>query len=158
MSIDVKAVTAEAEALLRGMPEVLKFHLIGSAMYMPEPRDVDFVVLIDAAHNAVDFTTDLHHEEWGICGEYEGEEGIWAAIRKGPINLIVTHDAPFYEKYVVGMEVCKALKLEHREDRVAVCQIVRDGMTADQVMTYAKTQEAHKAAMADLDALLGELS
>lgn len=136
--MDVQAEIIKGEALIRTMPQVLDFALIGSASYLPDAGDVDFAVLVDPAANAVDYASKMVASGWGNCGEYDGVGGIWAAVRQENLNLMVTHDPKFFADYKTAMEVCKALHLVHKEDRIAVCQIVRDGKKADEVMTHAK--------------------
>lgn len=136
--IDIAAEVAAGVALIKELPLVLDHALIGSAMYMPDANDVDFAVLIDPKHNAIDYATSMHEDGWGQCGEYDGVGGIWAAVRRGNLNLMVTHDPRFFADYKTAMEVCKALKLKHKEDRIAVCQIVRDGMKAEEVFTHER--------------------
>lgn len=136
MTIDIQAEIKAGEALIQTLPAVKDFALIGSASYRPDPHDVDFAVLIDPAHNAVDYCGQLVNDGWGNCGDYDGVGGTWAAVRRENLNMMVTHDPKFFTDYKTAMEVCKALRLEHKEDRIAVCQIVRDGKTAEQVRTY----------------------
>jgi len=136
--MDTKAEIAAGEALIPKLPQVLDFALIGSASYLPHASDVDFAVLIDPTVNAVDYASQMVAEGWGNCGEYDGVGGIWAAVRRENLNLMVTHDPKFFTDYKTAMEVCKALNLTHKEDRIAVCQIVRDGKKAGDVMTHAK--------------------
>lgn len=136
--MDTKAEIAAGEALIPTLPSVLDFALIGSASYLPEAGDVDFAVLIAPAINAVYYASQMVSDGWGNCGEYDGVGGIWAAVRRENLNLMVTHDPKFFTDYKTAMEVCKALNLAHKQDRIAVCQIVRDGKKADEVMTHAK--------------------
>lgn len=128
----------ERSAFIATLPQVLDFALIGSASYLPDAADVDFAVLVDPALNAVEYTDKMVADGWGNCGEYDGVGGIWAAVRSENLNLMVTHDPKFFADYKTAMEVCKALNLTHKQDRIAVCQIVRDGKKADEVMTHAK--------------------
>lgn len=123
-------------ALIASLPNVIDSALIGSAMYLPNPADIDFLVLIE--DNAMNRAKDMEGDGWGKCGEYDSEEGVWCAIRRKEVNLILTHDPGRFARFKTSMEVCKALHLEHKEDRIAVCQIVRDGKTADDVMTHAQ--------------------
>lgn len=114
--------------LLSSLHSVLDYALIGSAMYLEDAKDVDFAVLIDG--DAIDYTTKLHDTGWGLCGDYDTGVGIWAAVRKGNLNFMVTHSPKFFQDYKTAMEVCKALKLTDKEDRIMVCRIVRDGFSA----------------------------
>jgi hypothetical protein len=134
--IDIAAEVEAGRTLIATLAGVEEFALIGSAMYLPDANDVDFAVLITPELNAVDFASQMHQDGWGNCGEYDGVGGIWAAIRRNKLNLMVTHDAAFYKGYVTAMEVCKALGLRNKHERVAVCQIVRDGKTAEEAWSY----------------------
>jgi hypothetical protein len=132
--LDVAATIAAGEALIRALPGVVSFALIGSASYLPEEaNDVDFAVLIAPPHDAMGYTGDLASNGWGRCGEYDTRDGNWAAVRRDYLNFMVTHDPAFFERYKVATEVCKALKLRNKAERIAVCQIVRDGKTATEV-------------------------
>lgn len=134
--IDIAAEVEAGRAFIATLDGVQEFSLIGSALYMPDANDVDFAVRIDPSMNAVDFASKLHNDGWGNCGEYDGVGGIWAAIRRENLNLMVTHDADFYAGYVTAMEVCKALGLRNKHERIAVCQIVRDKKTAEEAWAY----------------------
>lgn len=138
--MDIEAEIAAGEALIPTLPHVKDFALIGSASYLPNASDVDFAVLIDdfECGGAVNYATKMVNDGWGNCGEYDGVGGIWAAVRRENLNLMVTHDPEFFANYKTAMEVCKALNLQHKQDRIAVCQIVRDGKKASEVMTHAK--------------------
>ncbi len=132
--MNVKDEIERGTALVRSMPAVTGFALIGSASYLPEQaQDVDFAVMLADGQHAVDYCVALEPQGFTPCGQYDGVGGIWYAVRHGHVNLIVTHDRKFYDGYLLAMEVCKVLRLANKEDRIAVCQVVRDGMTADAV-------------------------
>ena len=122
------------ESLISALPNVLGHALIGSAMYMEDAKDIDFAILIEG--DAMDYTSKLHDSGWGLCGEYDNAVGDWAAVRKGNINFMVTHSPKFFQDYKTAMEVCKALKLTDKEDRIMVCRIVRDGFSADAALAH----------------------
>jgi hypothetical protein len=152
-AIDIPAEIEAGTALIRALPGVKDFALIGSAAYLPDANDVDFAVLIDAADGAADainYTGQMQNDGWGNCGEYDGVGGIWAAVRRENLNLMVTHDQQFFDDYKRAMEVCKALRLRHKEDRVAVCQIVRDRKPADEVYSHARLYGADRSPDAEL--------
>lgn len=121
------------ESLISTLPNVLDSALIGSALYMTDAKDVDFAILIDG--NATDYATALTVEGFDLCSDYDVREGAWDAVRKGNLNLMITHSSEFFRGYKTAMEVCKALRLTNKADRIMVCQIVRDGLTSDQVTT-----------------------
>lgn len=124
----------EAEAFLAGLPEVAESALIGSAMYLPPETvaDVDYAVLVHGTDYVQPLTRLMLDHGFAGCGEqYEASTGTWGAVRRGNLNLMVTHDRAFYESYKLAMEVCKALRLENKLDRIAVCKVVRDRLPAD---------------------------
>lgn len=119
--------------LIAGLPHVAEFALIGSASYLLDAEDVDFAVMLDIGENAFDYVDQLRSKGWSLCGgDYDTEGDTWAAVRCGDVNLMVTHSRPFFDGYLLATEVCKALKLQNKEERILVCKIVRDGLTAVQ--------------------------
>ena len=136
-TMDIQAEIKAGEAFVQTMKNVVDFALIGSASYMPDASDVDFAVLIDKGCDAIVYVEKMALSGWGKCGDYDGAGGTWAAVRREHLNLMVTHDPKFFVGYKMAMEVCKALRLVHKQDRIAVCQIVRDGKTASEVLTHA---------------------
>jgi hypothetical protein len=144
---NIKPAILEAEAVIREMPGVAQSSLIGSAMYLPaeECSDVDFLVLVEGYDYLASITDLIMNREFQACGEqYECATGTWGAARRGSVNLIVTHDRAFYDGYRLAMEVCKALRLTNKLDRIAACKVVRDRMPAEQVRAnvYGKQEVA----------------
>lgn len=136
MMTNIKPGIIAGEALLRDMPRVAEFSLIGSAMYMPAEAcgDVDFAVLLKDGEDALRYLSELAVQGWSHCGEeYDTQHGTWGAVRRDNLNLMVTHDRAWFERYKVAMQVCKVLRLTNKEDRIAVCRVVRDGLSADEV-------------------------
>lgn len=126
--------------LLKTMENVVDYALIGSASYLPEDTvdDIDFAVLLDGkTRHAGEYTSAMATQDgWRLCGEYDTDKGLWFAVRKGNLNFMVTHDRGFFDRYCAATEVCKYLKLQNKADRIAVCKIVRDGMTADEFIQF----------------------
>lgn len=109
---------------LTQQPNAVMFFEIGSARIPgSHPQDVDFLVLWAGANT--DFL------DWD-CGWFPslGEEYLgdgWMSFRKGNVNLIVTGDAEFFELNKRASDVCVALGLKDKADRILVHKIVRDG-------------------------------
>lgn len=130
----MKGTIEEGEDFLRHRVGVLEFSLIGSAMFLPEEacQDVDFAVL--TAGGAREDFLRLVGEGWEDCAEqYDLQDGTWGSVRRGDINLMITSDKAWYDRYKLAMEVCKALRLTEKKDRIAVCRVVRDGWAAEAV-------------------------
>lgn len=130
----IKKPWADVESHLRHLfigGQILEYRMVGSVYTLGKGRDIDFAVLVNNQFYLQE------QPEW-LVGEwvregadvYEGDS--FASYRRGDINIIVMHDRDFYQKFLTAMEVCKVLKLQTRKQRVLVCRIVRDGMTAEQ--------------------------
>ena len=133
---NIKPEIINGEAFLRDMPKVAAYSLIGSAMYLPAEacNDVDFLVLVRDGEYLESVTNLIQNHDFQPCGEqYECATGTWGAARRGNLNLIVTHDKAFYDAYKLAMEVCQALRLTNKLDRIAACKVIRDRMSATQV-------------------------
>lgn len=131
MIMNIPKEIAEASSSLSQLPRVIKWALIGSALYMAHAADVDFIVLVN--DDAIKYAQELVETGWArCCGDYDNRDMSWTSIRRGNVNLMITHDSAFYGRYERAMQVCKYLQLTNKGDRVAVCQIVRDGRLADE--------------------------
>lgn len=125
--------TIDTSAMLSSMKLVKKFAVVGSALIDEKSAaDLDFLVLIDANSFLTDgrwaFGTD-----WHLCaGEYSDTDDSWGAIRKGVVNLIVTVDPEWYSRALTANEVCVALKIADKGDRIVVYRVIRDGYDAAQ--------------------------
>lgn len=124
---------------------VKEFCLVGSAIYHPEPKDVDFLVYIeqtpdpDLGYDALAARFLLDGPYWyTLANEYDDQTGQWCALRSSTfkdINLILTVDKGWYDRAKLANEVCHALKLMDKGDRVVVYRVVRDGDNAEMANT-----------------------
>lgn len=104
--------------------------LVGSAAWMPDPADIDFIVRIENPVGLYSYLTSLGWQDCDKIGVYE-MQGEWMAVRKGNINLLLTADRDWMTRMIQATEVCKYLRLTDKSQRVAVNQIIRDGKLAD---------------------------
>jgi hypothetical protein len=124
---------------------VLDYAIVGSARYLDEAKDLDFLVLAEghafmALTNANGDWDDDHQSvrwmfgsDWTLCGgEYDDQTDKWGAIRNGNVNLIVTVERDWYDRMKVASEVCTALKLADKGDRIVVHRVIRDGYSAEE--------------------------
>lgn len=136
--IDIPAEIAAGVEFLRARADVAEFALIGSAMYRADAADVDFAVMLHEGNEAMEALTALCDSALGFepCGQYDTQLGEWGSVRRGNLNLMVTHSRKFFDGYKTAMEVCKVLDLADKFDRIAVCAIVRDGRSASDVRPW----------------------
>lgn len=153
--IDVKAEIARAEELLAKLPGVARYQLAGSASYLPEEAaDVDFLVQLTPFKMLNDISDTLNNDAveyvqdfmlgWTLCGEYDTNNSPcqWTAARNGNLNFMLSFDGEFYDRYVLANEVCKALRLKSKSERIAVCAIIRDDRTAEEARSMFFCDEA----------------
>jgi hypothetical protein len=117
------------------LPGVVDSTLVGSAAYLNNPKDIDFLILLQPEYDLIQYKDGLLTRLWEDCSnqDYLGMGSTWFSVRQDNINLIITSDQKFFDGYKRATEVCKALRLESKSDRIAVHYIVRDGLTADEV-------------------------
>ena len=136
---DTAELILKGDAICQANTFILNHHLVGSAAYMHEPNDVDYIVLTRGPW--VDLAQYFVEKGWQECGEYDaGEEQRWGAIRLGDLNFMLTDDGQFMDDYVKATELCKALNLQTKKERIIVCRIVRDGCNAAEALAAAAAE------------------
>jgi hypothetical protein len=105
---------------------------IGSYHAFGDGKDVDYVVgIVDDADKQdlldlgfVETSPDADPElESGTAGDH------FFTMRRDDVNLIVTKDPQFFDDSIKAFHVVKKLALTSKADRIAVHQIVVDGLT-----------------------------
>lgn len=114
----------------RKLPGAIHVELLGSALYLENPNDIDIGVLVEDFSK---FMQDRLVEGWESTGDYSMSGTDWGSIHLGKINMIVMADPDRMERFHLAMQVCKYLNLTEKKDRIAVCQIVRDKVDAWEV-------------------------
>lgn len=123
-----------AGIIVAGFKNILDYALIGSAAYLEQINDVDIALLIEG--NVFEWEAEnCPIPEYSRCGDYDkvADSAKWTSVRKGFTNFMITNDRQFFEDYKTATEVCKALHLTEKSDRIKVCQIVRDKKKAEEV-------------------------
>lgn len=100
--------------------------LIGSATYIPEPQDVDIMILV--------YDRDPYLEQCASKGfiglpnpDYPDE---WVSLKRGGVNLLITSDDKYFLDSQVAAWVCQGLGLQTRKQRVIVHRIIVDNYSA----------------------------
>jgi len=108
------------------MDKVIKCEYVGSRVTCkPPPNDTDEDVLV-----LTDNIKELIHDCDGVgfeinFGDYKLVN--FTSLRKGYINLIVTDEEEFYEKFLLATHVCKSLNVLDKEDRITIFQAILYG-------------------------------
>lgn len=122
----------DTSSMLAKHAKVLKFCVAGSAIYHADPQDLDFLVLVEGAGFISDARWAFGSEWETVGGRYADQTDAWGSIRHGKVNLICTVDPAWYERAALANEVCAALKLMDKGDRVVTYRVIRDGYNAEQ--------------------------
>lgn len=121
-----------------GLPHLVE--PVGSAQLPNYPaKDVDYLVLV-SFRNFAPLEKHLLENHYIHCGDYDPNTSgpNWLAMRKGPANIIFTCDPSFYYKFLAATQVIYYLNLTNKVDRIGVCNIIRDGMSAQMAKEVAK--------------------
>lgn len=100
-------------------------HLVGSTYILGEGADIDVLVLTamplqEAIRIAEeeDFTPDVDEVY---------TDAPFLSMRNGDVNLILTEDDGLVHRFVAAARVCRLLKVQDKDLRIALHQIIRDG-------------------------------
>ena len=113
---------------------VIKHELVGSRVTCnPAPTDTDQDVLILVA-DADAFRQHVYESDYLMDGSFvlDAESPLdgydrFSSYSKGDINLIVTQDNKFYDRFMAATSVAKRLNLLDKADRIALFQAVLYG-------------------------------
>lgn len=99
---------------------VLFSHPIGSRYVCDPPvmdTDKDTLCLVDDVQKAEKL---LLEEGWSPCCGGEYVDTYFKAFRKGEDNYVITAARPFFERYLIAAQVCKALNVRDKETRIKI--------------------------------------
>lgn len=110
---------------------ILEYHITGSVAFNGQGNDLDVVCLVYALPSPCSTNSG-----WVLCGEESYESrGMFVALRKGDVNLILCEDVEYYRAWATAKEVCTYLSKVYgtntRDVRVAIHKIIVDGFNAD---------------------------
>lgn len=115
---------------------VLKHQMVGSRVTCnpaPTDTDQDILVLVSDMWGFRDYILD-GSDPYGLDGSMildsqfplEADDR-FSSYSKGDVNLIVTEDPVFYQKFIAASSVAKRLNLLQKPDRLALFQAVLYG-------------------------------
>lgn len=139
--VEARSVDVNAFATGNNIPEVVKNALDGHIVTFgrvgsretcnPAPVDTDEDWLILVKGGCADIADKLHRagfKEEGDPDFYEGlEEGGFISWRLGDLNIIVTHNFEFYNKFLTATALAKHFNLLKKQDRIMLFQGVLYG-------------------------------
>lgn len=111
------------------------YAFVGSAGIVPEPKDLDILVLVSDLGEALQFFNDFGCDQDGT--ETYDTVDTWFATRYGLLNFIVTDQIEWFDRAQVAQDLCQTLQLQDKQQRKLVWQIIlheRTGAEAVQVI------------------------
>ena len=114
--------------------EAKTWEVVGSrATCDPAPEGTDFDVLVLANHPWEKLVKLLNPHGFEAAGSIPANEldmrsqSDFVSVRRGDLNLIITHDPDFFTKFMLATRTAKRLNLLKKEDRVALFQFILYG-------------------------------
>lgn len=103
--------------------------LVGSTYSLGHGNDLDILVLGDmyALSNTLE---GMGWTRETLFIHYDNTDFI--SLRKDNVNLLLTDDQEFFERFKLAAEVCKVLNLADRRARILVHRVVRDGLSSEE--------------------------
>ena len=118
-----------------GWVKPLSFDLVGSMYIVGEGQDIDVLVLVQVLGNNDIQALEIEGWEYGGSIPGEGCGDNWISLKKKDINLLVTSDKEYYDKWITAAEVCKYLQdsgvILTKQQRVSVHSIIMDDSAAN---------------------------
>ena len=123
-----EAAAAMADAFKPKNPfldHVKDYEYVGSRVTCnPPPMDTDEDILI-YSEDAKTLIGNCIEQGFVGTGSYVGSE--FTSLLQGTINLIITDNKEFYDKFMLATHVCKSLNLLDKQERITVFQAILYG-------------------------------
>ncbi len=115
--------------------DVKLVELVGSIAIHGQGNDIDVMVYVsvDAVIRLVEWLTQCDGWIEQTGNEEEYGPGDFRSFRDGDINLLMVWQDKTALSWLASVEMCKWLRVETRDQRVAVHQIIMDGVSCDDV-------------------------
>lgn len=122
----------EACSLLAGSKFKLNLELVGTQFIFNDGADYDLLWLVSDRAAA---TLQLLAEDYSasVGDAYDLSSGKFKSFVKGKINVLITDNQVFFDRFVVAAHVCKYMQVKDKETRKSIHRIVRDGAEWDEV-------------------------
>jgi hypothetical protein len=117
---------------------------VGSSYILGEGMDLDIVALIHRDVGISRAEELLSSADYGVSSDGSGavEDDKFRCFRKGDVNVMLTADEDWFWNFVKSAEVCKALKLTEKWQRIAVHRVLMDDEDADLAVRTAQALHA----------------
>jgi hypothetical protein len=101
-------------------------------------NDIDIVARVSDSQEA---WCNLKDDDWRDTGGGSGHEDDFNTYRKGDVNLMITESEEFITGFELAAEVCKALRLSEKWQRIAVHRVIMNEETAEVARERSKAPD-----------------
>lgn len=109
----------------------IEFRYVGSRDCCNPPvldTDIDILYLVASREQFISICEDIGFKRGGS----RTPKGQFSSLRCGIVNLIVTADHSYYEKFLIAHSIAKRLNILNKDDRVDVFRAVVDGKPCEE--------------------------
>jgi hypothetical protein len=133
-NVDIAHVTSSLQAALG--QEYLASEQVGSSYVLGAGMDLDMVVHVEDIDTAAMCLDEVGY----TCNskDYEGSTDNFKCLRSGLVNVTLVSSERWFHNFVLSSEVCKALRLSEKWQRVAVHRVIMDEEDAETAVAVAK--------------------
>lgn len=92
-----------------------------------EGEDIDWLVWFDTEQEESEFILQLIDAGFTTNGTQGYDPDMFVSYKKGTENFILTSNATFFERFLLARNLCQALNLTDKNDRITVHQAILKG-------------------------------
>jgi hypothetical protein len=135
---DVSAAVAAIQAALGDLFK--RAEQVGSSYINSSGQGEDLDIVVLCADPGATLPLKMRMEEAGYraTGGESGEDDEFTTLRKGDVNVMLTVDEDWWWNFVKSAEVCKALHLRYKWERVAVHRVLMNDEDAETAREVAQ--------------------
>lgn len=111
---------------------------VGSSYILGYGADLDIVVQVQCQMDHAHACLSLKDYVRSQTGSGDPDDDLFQCFRFGDVNVMLTTDEEWYDLFVKSAEVCKALRLTEKWQRIAVHRVLMDDEDADVAVRRAK--------------------
>ena len=84
--------------------------------------DIDTLFLVYNLEETVEY---LKEDDWCLCGKEQYEQtSDWVAYRKGNLNVLLTDNSKYYDRFEAATELAKKRNLLSKKDRIRLFKLI----------------------------------
>ena len=105
--------------------DIERYQLVGSTYILGKKgKDIDYIVQVPLLDLFVEVARRLDY--YFSEGSMQPGDDFYC-FRKDDVNLIVTNNTGFFDRFVLAAKVCRHVKAEDKQMRIDLHKLIRDG-------------------------------